>query len=255
MSRSLTLIALAHLLLISTFSIVLLGEETVISLAREDGVIESLGALFFFVASVAFAVAFARSSGHGNHLWRFQTRRNVIYLFLALLFFFGAGEEISWGQRIFGWHTPEGIAEINAQGETNLHNLWLFQHWNPDGTQKAGLSKLLTANRVFSLFWLGFCVMIPLLAIASGWCRGLFTRFGIPVTHLWIGSLFMVNYVTTKVVVQFLPASSNSALGDSEFRFSVNEMKESNYAVLFALVAIFEVLKFVRGRAKPDTAQ
>jgi len=41
-----------------------------------------------------------------------------------------AGEEISWGQRIFHWSTPENWAAINAQRETNLHNLatQLFQN-------------------------------------------------------------------------------------------------------------------------------
>jgi uncharacterized membrane protein len=36
---------------------------------------------------------------------------------------FIAGEEISWGQRILGWSTPDGLSELNEQGETNLHNI------------------------------------------------------------------------------------------------------------------------------------
>lgn len=43
--------------------------------------------------------------------------------FLALGFIFGAGEEISWGQRIFNVQSGEFFAKSNAQGETNLHNL------------------------------------------------------------------------------------------------------------------------------------
>jgi hypothetical protein len=34
-----------------------------------------------------------------------------------------AGEEISWGQRIFGITTPDVLGAINAQGEFNLHNI------------------------------------------------------------------------------------------------------------------------------------
>lgn len=54
----------------------------------------------------------------------------VICGVLALLFFVMAGEELSWGQRIFDWATPAAYAKINAQGETNLHNLatQLFQN-------------------------------------------------------------------------------------------------------------------------------
>lgn len=42
---------------------------------------------------------------------------------LAALCLFGAGEEISWGQRIFDLETPEYFQEKNAQGEIGLHNL------------------------------------------------------------------------------------------------------------------------------------
>lgn len=47
----------------------------------------------------------------------------VISVLLCLVLFVMAGEELSWGQRIFGWSTPESYAKINAQSETNLHNL------------------------------------------------------------------------------------------------------------------------------------
>ncbi|MFN8476230.1 MAG: hypothetical protein U0074_00170 [Kouleothrix sp.] len=33
-----------------------------------------------------------------------------------------AGEEISWGQRLFGWQ-PSDLAAINHQGETTVHNI------------------------------------------------------------------------------------------------------------------------------------
>jgi hypothetical protein len=44
-------------------------------------------------------------------------------LVLGCLYVFGAGEEMSWAQRIFGFHSPEYFAGNNTQGETNLHNL------------------------------------------------------------------------------------------------------------------------------------
>ena len=33
-----------------------------------------------------------------------------------------AGEEVSWGQHIFGWEASEYWQSLNDQGETNLHN-------------------------------------------------------------------------------------------------------------------------------------
>jgi len=44
---------------------------------------------------------------------------------LGLVLFFGAGEEISWGQRILGIESSEYFKEKNLQGETNFHNLVL----------------------------------------------------------------------------------------------------------------------------------
>lgn len=47
----------------------------------------------------------------------------------ALGCLYAAGEEVSWGQHIWNWSTPEYWEEINDQGETNLHNIssWLDQ--------------------------------------------------------------------------------------------------------------------------------
>lgn len=42
---------------------------------------------------------------------------------LACLFLFGAGEEISWGQRLLGIESSDFFKKHNAQAETNLHNL------------------------------------------------------------------------------------------------------------------------------------
>jgi hypothetical protein len=42
-------------------------------------------------------------------------------LTLGCLYF--AGEEASWGQHYFGWGTPEALAAVNAQHETNIHNI------------------------------------------------------------------------------------------------------------------------------------
>ena len=51
-----------------------------------------------------------------------------LVLIIAGSIYFG-GEEASWGQHWLGWQTPEGLASLNDQGETNLHNTssWLDQ--------------------------------------------------------------------------------------------------------------------------------
>lgn len=57
----------------------------------------------------------------------FAVRRELLVAGVLLLFgldsLFLAGEEISWAQRVFAFHTPERLAEANSQGEFTLHNL------------------------------------------------------------------------------------------------------------------------------------
>lgn len=48
----------------------------------------------------------------------------VLMVTLGCVYF--AGEEVSWGQHLLGWSTPETFAELNDQNETNLHNI---SHW------------------------------------------------------------------------------------------------------------------------------
>jgi len=52
------------------------------------------------------------------------------YIIFALGMFFIGMEEISWGQQLFGWQTPVDWGQVNAQGETTLHNLGPFQGHN-----------------------------------------------------------------------------------------------------------------------------
>lgn len=46
----------------------------------------------------------------------------AVSILFSLLLFVMTGEELSWGQRIFQWATPDSVASGNQQGETNLHN-------------------------------------------------------------------------------------------------------------------------------------
>ncbi len=56
---------------------------------------------------------------------------------ITLVLLFMAGEELSWGQRIFSFATPEKVKNLNAQNEFNLHdmatqtfqNAWYFAGW------------------------------------------------------------------------------------------------------------------------------
>ena len=51
----------------------------------------------------------------------------VVLTMLGCVYF--AGEELSWGQHLFGWGTPAYLEAVNDQEETNLHNIssWFDQ--------------------------------------------------------------------------------------------------------------------------------
>ena len=84
---------------------------------KEDGIVEWITVAGLLAASI---VCFYRF----RNLW-FKRSGWFLFVtfFLGLFLFFSAGEEISWGQRIFGIRTPEYFQQNNAQQETNLHNL------------------------------------------------------------------------------------------------------------------------------------
>lgn len=63
----------------------------------------------------------------------------LLYGVVAAGVWFLAGEEISWGQRIFGWQTPEAMEAINRQGETTVHNIGGVQELVPAAMLLASL--------------------------------------------------------------------------------------------------------------------
>lgn len=68
-----------------------------------------------FIKSAALLAATKKKS--------FLTWSVMLYVLLGAVGYVGiAGEEISWGQRIFLFETPVAYIEDNSQGEFNLHN-------------------------------------------------------------------------------------------------------------------------------------
>lgn len=95
----------------------LLGKSAYKWFTQEDGFSENLQVVFWLMT---FFLCFFIS----RQEWRSGDRLiAVLYGVLSLAVFFLIGEEISWGQRIFGWATSEDFAAINKQHETNIHNI------------------------------------------------------------------------------------------------------------------------------------
>ena len=86
----------------------------------EDGIFESLTPVLMVISMVLIGASIPKLR-RDPQLVRYRNLLTLIYVFLMSLFFLNAMEEISWGQRIFGWETPQTF-EGNVQNETNLHN-------------------------------------------------------------------------------------------------------------------------------------
>lgn len=96
----------------------LLGKPAYKWYTGEDQFAEVMQVLFYTTALI-FSVLVIKE------LWQ-RDEKAIAGLYMIVLFglTFLIGEELSWGQRIFGWETSEEFKEINKQDETNLHNVY-----------------------------------------------------------------------------------------------------------------------------------
>ena len=152
-------------------------------------------------------------------------------LLLAALMLLCFGEEISWGQRIFGWGTPSVFKALNSQHETSIHNIWIFQAKEPDGSRKTGLALLINPNRLLSMFWLAYCVAVPLITMVSTKASQTVKFFGFPVARFAAGTLFILNFAIFRFVVTY-------GSMDRDTVAAFDELKETNYEFAFMVLAI-----------------
>ncbi|MGB4107594.1 MAG: hypothetical protein WBK55_07340 [Alphaproteobacteria bacterium] len=98
-------------------------EKTLSVLLSEGGPHEAFE--FIFTAAGFFVALFTLQSVD----WKTQRWLGLWVLLSTACCFYVSGEEISWGQHLVHWTTPEFWSGINDQNETNLHNTssWLDQ--------------------------------------------------------------------------------------------------------------------------------
>ncbi len=200
-------------------------------LTKEDGFFENWGALFFLLTSLNFLYLYIRSK-KGNNFSFFKTKKNIFFLLLALLFFLGFGEEISWGQRLFHISTPDYIKAHNMQGEINLHNLEWFHRFSDlaQTEEKPFWQLMLDVGRLYVLFWFTFCIAIPFANKINSKAASLFQYINIPIVPLWIGIFFLLNYGLSNVIYQLV---------DIEKYTPLMEIKETISSYFFLLVSYY----------------
>ena len=138
------------------------------------------------------AIAFIKVA---RHYFR-QRQRLAMILAITTVLLLGLmiGEELSWGQRIFGWGTPSFLAEINSQSEINLHNIntqlaqnilyfggWLlligFAFWRESLARL--LRKCPKARLNFLIDWLPPGCFVGLFAVGFAFCDPLVSDSGL----------------------------------------------------------------------------
>ncbi|WP_291804170.1 hypothetical protein [Lutibacter sp.] len=181
---------------------------------KEDGFAEYGTAFLLFCSSILLFTRFFKFFKHKKTLWK------VGVFLLAIIFLFGAGEEISWGQRIFNVESSEYFLENNAQGETNLHNMVV------DGKKvnKIIFSQLLTAILVIYL------IITPILYRKYDVIRNLANTFAVPIVK-WHHTIAFL--VSTGILV-FMPSDRKwelyeLAFGVIFFLIFLNPLNKSIY--------------------------
>lgn len=155
--------------------------------AAEDKTVESGTAIMLLCVSLlCFFRLFTISKGK-SLTWK------IGVLLFALLFFFGAGEEISWGQRIFGIESGDYFLQNNAQKETNLHNLVV----GGKKINKIIFSQLLMVAMVVYL------LVLPVLYRKKDWAKNLVNKFAVPVVK-WHQT---IAFIASTIIVAIIPPS------------------------------------------------
>ncbi|MEP4197157.1 MAG: hypothetical protein ABJL99_16145 [Aliishimia sp.] len=173
----------------------ILPDSFEIVFAREDGIVEYATALFLFFACFTLIGHARRNSG----------RVAILLGVYALAFFFAAGEEVSWGQRIFGIESTEFFTENNYQGETNLHNLVVGD---------IHLAEEVFGNAL-TLVLLSYLVILPLLYPYARWVRTFCEYLAVPAPPRHMAALA----VLWSVFIASIPLPRNWEV--YEFAFSV----------------------------------
>jgi len=182
----------------------LVGENEFWHYVREDGPAEWLTTLFLFACSFIGVYRAYKFRKLKKPLWM------LTWGAMAFLFFFAAGEEISWGQRIFGIESSEFFLENNKQAETNLHNLIV-------GGQNINI---LIFSRLMFVVLIIYFVFSRLLVLKVPAIRRLINRFRVPLPKKQ--HLILMGVSTVMVLLISLKKES--------------ELHELSFAMVFFLI-------------------
>ena len=152
----------------------------------EDGLVEWLTVVWLLLASGLCLKRFVTLQGKRPKFFL------AMLLVFSAMFIFGAGEEISWGQRLLNVESSEFFQAHNAQGETNLHNLVV------SGKK---INKMIFGVTLGILVAL-YCLVLPTLARKYRPVMKLVQKFAIPLPR----GRHVVMYLVLFLLVEINPS-------------------------------------------------
>lgn len=186
---------------------------------QEDGIVEWLTVLGLLLGVGVCLSRFGKLRKYRNWWFLFVT------LDLGLLLFFAAGEEISWGQRIFGIKSSEFFLEKNAQGETNLHNLVV------DGVK---LNKIIFSIGLIAVLAI-YLLIIPVLYRKTQSIKSWLDKSAVPVAQWYQVISILVLFALTELLRHEKRA----------------ELLEAGIALLFFLIIRYPLNRYIFDKHTP----
>ncbi len=225
------------LIIVSNILILTQDSSKALTMVKEDGLIEYLEAILYLLSAIILFYLFVKSKSN-KRIYFLKTKYNYFYLFFGIFLFLCFGEEISWGQRILNIRSPDFFLEHNAQEETNIHNLFIWETYDENGNPMKGLRHFISYYALYSYVWFLFFFLVPLVSYLSKKMRNIFNSIKLPVIPLFTGALFVLNYIVVGYIEK---------INIIEYRI-VGEVKEFNFAFLFFITSYSLYLIFMQNK-------
>ena len=191
-------------------SLLVAAPSTFQALGREDYWVENLTAVWLLLAGLMLLI---------TALLERSIFRRCVYILGGMAMVFAAGEEISWGQRIFGFATPDLLMTLNEQKEFTVHNI---------------------ANKSFDFIYLNGTLILCMMTSAAFFCRK-DRIFGIPLPSilLMLGFLMVISYEPGTNLKQISGANFREYLVGVKRSLGFIVVEEKGLLLLFLIFTLF----------------
>ncbi|SPH20848.1 hypothetical protein ASD8599_01590 [Ascidiaceihabitans donghaensis] len=160
----------------------------------EDGFLEYATSFMLFATAVLCSLRLVRDRAYHTKAF------TLTYVLIVVLMIFGAGEEISWGQRIFNIESSEFFLSNNRQYETNLHNMEI---------NGVNINKLIFSKGLV-LFLILFYLILPWVYRRNGAVARMFDRLYIPVPKVHFGFAMLA----AGLIIDLIPSGKKGELNE-----------------------------------------